>query len=324
LVVLGAATAHADPAAEQLFRDGKELVAAGKLDEGCDKLQRSQDLEKRSGTLLNLADCREKQGRLTVAWEMFLEAKSLAAQQGNELRVAEADRRIAAIVPRLAHLTVKLPPTERRHAGTVVLHDGIAMPPALYDVAAPVDPRTHVIEVRAPAYRPWKKELALAPGSTSVVEVPALKLDFAPRLRRGAIGLTFGTYRHSFEPALGVRAVVGFPASGGQIRANLTVVYAYVTPDALDPTNFFHIVAPGVAVEYLAAYRPNLAFAAGLGTGLELSYGNYNQFTTTDGWIAPRVSPVIYRKDRFEVGLHLSFVIPQGRLVGLVGLDWFL
>ena len=119
-------------------------------------------------------------------------------------------------------------------------------------------------------------------------------------------------------------ASVTFPTTDGALRAHLSIVYSYLTPEALDPDEYYHIVAPGLAVEYLAAYRPGLAFAAGLGAGVESSYAHYDEFTTTSAWIAPRVSPVIFRRGQVEVGLHLSFVIPQGRLVGLVGLDWFL
>src|SRR6188768_4170776 len=97
VVLVGVASvAHASPAAEKLFQDGKQLVAQGKLAEGCDALRRSNELEPRVGTLLNLGDCEEKRGRIATAWETFTAARSLANQKG-DARGTEADKRVTAL-----------------------------------------------------------------------------------------------------------------------------------------------------------------------------------------------------------------------------------
>jgi len=51
--------AAADPAAEKLFRDGRALLQENKLAEACAAFERSDAIEPRIGTVLNLADCRE-------------------------------------------------------------------------------------------------------------------------------------------------------------------------------------------------------------------------------------------------------------------------
>src|SRR5690349_1387185 len=70
--------AHAQPAAAQaetLFDRGRDLLAAGKIAEACDAFESSQNLDPQLTTLLNLADCREKNKQLASAWGHFLEAE---------------------------------------------------------------------------------------------------------------------------------------------------------------------------------------------------------------------------------------------------------
>src|SRR5690606_10533025 len=81
----GAAAAHAQAAeAEVLFRDGRKLIKAGKLAEGCDKIAASERLESSVGALLNLGDCREKLGELASAWAAFRKAEARAKHAGND------------------------------------------------------------------------------------------------------------------------------------------------------------------------------------------------------------------------------------------------
>lgn len=57
--------------AEVLFRQGRDLLAAGKVAEACSSFEESQKLEPAVTTLLDLAGCREKQGQLAIAWGLF-------------------------------------------------------------------------------------------------------------------------------------------------------------------------------------------------------------------------------------------------------------
>ncbi len=81
------ALAHAQAAiAEQLFRDGRELLDAGKTDEACEKFAASQRLAPAIGTQLNLATCREKQGKTATAWSLFVDVESAAQRAGDAKR----------------------------------------------------------------------------------------------------------------------------------------------------------------------------------------------------------------------------------------------
>src|SRR5436305_3826151 len=77
-LVLAAGTARAQPSgaqAETLFRQGKDLMAKGKIAEACAAFDASQKLDPTISTLLNQAACREKNEQFATAWGLFLEAE---------------------------------------------------------------------------------------------------------------------------------------------------------------------------------------------------------------------------------------------------------
>jgi hypothetical protein len=202
-VMLGAAVARAQSAeAEVLFRDGRKLIKAGKLAEGCDKLEASERLESSVGALLNLGDCRERLGELASAWAAFRKAEAAAKHAGNdEKRRAEARRRAAAVEPKLLYLVLEI---ERRVDGLVVRRDGEPVDRELWDAAVPIDPGTYEIAAAAPGYRPWRTSVPIdARLRRRVVTVPAL--EPAPQV--------------AVAPAPAAPPVVAVSAASGSRRA---------------------------------------------------------------------------------------------------------
>jgi hypothetical protein len=189
-------TARAQSAeAEVLFRDGRALIKAGKLADGCAKIEASERLETSVGTLLNLGDCREKLGKLASAWAAFRKAEGIAKHAGSEdKREGEARRRALALEPMLPALTLDVP---AKVDGLVIKRNGESVDPALIGTAMPLDPGTYVISAEAPGYRPWKTDIIVqykqkrrlsvppltrAVGTATVVSVPAEEPAPPPRL----------------------------------------------------------------------------------------------------------------------------------------------
>ncbi|NUO52768.1 MAG: tetratricopeptide repeat protein [Polyangiaceae bacterium] len=90
-------------AADVLFQEAKTLMGAGKVAEACPKFQASLELQRTLGTLMNLADCLEQQGRVGSAHRRWEEAVTLAAEQKDDRGTFAEERRkaVASRVPKL-------------------------------------------------------------------------------------------------------------------------------------------------------------------------------------------------------------------------------
>ena len=119
LFLLAAAPAAAQDAAnraaaETLFDEGVRLLKKKQFREACPKFEESLKLVDGLGTRGKLAECYEKSERLASAWGMYREVASLAARRGEYDRQREAEKRAAALEPKLSYLTIVMaaPPAE--------------------------------------------------------------------------------------------------------------------------------------------------------------------------------------------------------------------
>ena len=151
-------TAQERALAETLFRDAKVLVDASKYDEACPKLEESQRLDPKPGTMLNLAVCREKQGKLAAAWSDYLEAASLAGRNGQKDRETFARDRAAALEKEVPKLRIVVPEPV---AGIVIKLDGSILNPAAWGAATPVDAGEHLIEAAAEGYTAYSEKITV-------------------------------------------------------------------------------------------------------------------------------------------------------------------
>lgn len=152
------APAHAQPAtaqAEVLFRDGKRLISEGNITAACDAFEGSFKIDASPSTLMNLADCRERNQQYASAWAHFVETARLArmnpALQG---LAAAAKERATTVEAKLSYLIVNVP-DEARIAGLSITRDGITVDPIQWNRDIPIDGGTYKIEGKAPAYEPW-------------------------------------------------------------------------------------------------------------------------------------------------------------------------
>ncbi len=101
-----AAQQSGSAAAQVLFEEARQLMSAGHYAEACPKLEESQRIDPGSGTLMNLADCYERTGRIASAWGAFLDAEAGARLVGN---TARAGRTRTLSGPRAALTADRLP-----------------------------------------------------------------------------------------------------------------------------------------------------------------------------------------------------------------------
>lgn len=168
VVVLAGYPAVADPSATALFDEGRVLAAAGKRAEACAKFEASFALERAVGTEINLADCRERDGKLGDAWRMFDEAARTDTRPG---RARFARDRANALVARTGELVIRVfaPATPgleltingRRVASDAEVHDR-------------VEPGAVHVAVSAPERQAFATDVQATAGATTRVDVPPL------------------------------------------------------------------------------------------------------------------------------------------------------
>jgi hypothetical protein len=158
--------------AQSLFEKARQLMTDGRYDEACPLLAESQRLDAGGGTLLNLAVCHEREGRLATAWSEFGLAISVAVKDGRKDREALARARVDALAPRLSHLVVRVPSASQSPDLTITI-DGTALSPAAWGVATAVDLGSHRVEADAPGRAHWTITVLIdGESQTRAVEVP--------------------------------------------------------------------------------------------------------------------------------------------------------
>jgi hypothetical protein len=173
----GAAAQGSDTVtAEALFQEGRDLLHDDKLDAACPKLAESYRLDPATGTLIALASCHEKQGKLASAWSEYVDAASRAKTEGRADRAEGSRERAAALKPRLSTLRVEVPDVVASLASVEVRRDGVVMGRATWNAAIPIDGGHHEIEVSAPGKRAFKTSLEVKRESDQAsVRVPPLE-----------------------------------------------------------------------------------------------------------------------------------------------------
>src|SRR5690348_18176828 len=106
-IACAASVAHAQPKtgtptpsqADQLFDEGRALMAKQDFADACPKLEESQRLDPALGTLLNIGLCDEGLGKLATALAVWRDAEAQARAAGETKRQATAQEHIAALEP---------------------------------------------------------------------------------------------------------------------------------------------------------------------------------------------------------------------------------
>ena len=159
--------------AEALFQEAKALMEEGRFDAACAKLEESQRLDPAGGTLLNLARCYERAGKLATAWARFHDALAVASRDGVAVRVQTAKEAIERIAPSLSHLVVETPTSPPD--GLTVSLDGVALGRVALGAPIPVDSGEHELEAAAPDHEPWRTRIMIdGAAKRRTVTIPSL------------------------------------------------------------------------------------------------------------------------------------------------------
>jgi len=180
LLTAAATTAAAQPsgAAESLFREGKTLMAAGKIPEACAAFEGSYRKDPATSTLLNVADCREKNGQFATAWVAFIEVerRSRGSSDPSQQAINQLSQdRASRLESRRSFLTISVP-DEARVEGLAITRDGESLDAAEWNTAIPADIGQHVVEAKALGYEKWVSTIEItAEKEQRAVTVPRFK-----------------------------------------------------------------------------------------------------------------------------------------------------
>jgi hypothetical protein len=178
LLFAASRAARADESeAARLFREGRALMLEGRFAEACPMIAESQRLEPHVGTLLNLAACHERSGKVATAWVEYEKALTAARTEGQADRERLAQERIAVLEPRVPWLTVSLDPSVAQAEGLTVSLDGAPLPPALLQKEMPVDPGEHTVTAMVPGHKSFQEQFVLHESEHKTVGVTSLATE---------------------------------------------------------------------------------------------------------------------------------------------------
>ncbi|HTR52946.1 MAG TPA: hypothetical protein VMJ10_19665 [Kofleriaceae bacterium] len=111
------AAAQAPPSeADVAFKNGRDLLKAGKFAEACREFEHSEQLDPQLGTRFNIAQCDEKIGKIASALAIF---RDLAANDTNAKRKQTSSELVAQLSPRVPKLVVQVA-TAPPHLGVML------------------------------------------------------------------------------------------------------------------------------------------------------------------------------------------------------------
>lgn len=159
-------------AARSLGIQGVQLAEAGKCGEAIEKLQRAEALYHAPTILGRLGECQVKVGQIVLGTEnlnkVVREQLAPNAPQAFRDAQARAKKELDAALPRIAHLTVDIEPTDVDATVTV---GGVTVPKALIGAERPTDPGSHEVVATATGYLPAKTNVSLSEGSRHSIKL---------------------------------------------------------------------------------------------------------------------------------------------------------
>ncbi|HUQ00924.1 MAG TPA: hypothetical protein VM261_00455 [Kofleriaceae bacterium] len=203
-----------DPAAEALFDEAVVLRNAGDRAGACTRFRRSYKLSPARGTLLNIAECFEADGRLASAWAAYSALADASETAGDRERMLIARAKRAELERRLAYLTIAV---MAARPGLVVRRDDTTLSNDALGDPVPVDAGLHRVTVTALGFQSWSTEVDVTDGARRRVDVPALEPLPPPEPDRtlGAVARPPAPPRH--ERATAGRLLVLSGAASGAV-----------------------------------------------------------------------------------------------------------
>ena len=171
-----AALAQSDPQkaalASTLFDDATKAMDQKNFAEACPKLEKVVELIPDGvGARETLAECYEGAGKLASAFGALVGAEGAAMKAGQSDRAQKARDKQNALKPRVATLTLEVPPEVKAVAGLSIKRDGADVSNAEFGLPVKLDKGEHVILVNATGKAPWERRVQVNDGDRQVLKI---------------------------------------------------------------------------------------------------------------------------------------------------------
>jgi hypothetical protein len=176
-----AALAQPESIAAALFRQARQSMKVDDWKVACPKLEESQRLDPSPGTLLNLAICEERRGRLATAWTRYQELVDTTSI--DDPRAALARRAVATLDHQLSRVRIVV---GRMASGSIVNLDSTQLRRPSLGTYLPIDPGEHVITVMTPEGVRRDRHFTIQAGETVVFDLAPISQQPAPRAQVAA------------------------------------------------------------------------------------------------------------------------------------------
>ena len=158
-------------AAEALFDEARALLDAGKLNEACERFDESLAKNPNAvGTLINVAKCQARLGKIASAVATFTSARDHAREAHDEPYIAAAQENIDRLAPFVPHLSLAF--ADRAADLVITVDDRAVALSASADV--PLDPGAHDLAVKEPGHKPYREHFTIGKKDRLTKTVPAL------------------------------------------------------------------------------------------------------------------------------------------------------
>jgi hypothetical protein len=184
--------------AEAMFLDGKQRMAREDYTGACPLFAESFRLDAATGTLLALAICHERAGKLASAYREYNEALARSKQEARADREHAAREHSTALGARLSSLTLSNSQVSQL-TGLEVRVDGLVIDPNMFGKPIPIDGGEHVVEAWAPGKKTWRTTLTIA-ASIDARTVIVPQLENEPRKVAAPIARAAATQRRAPAP----------------------------------------------------------------------------------------------------------------------------
>jgi tetratricopeptide (TPR) repeat protein len=185
VVSLGSSQALAEPSsadkaiAEKLFQEGRALMEAKNYERACPKFLASFRIDRMDGSLLNLAVCHHRQGKLATAWAEYRQVLGRVKAKKRPDRVELVEKSLREIGPLIPKISFHVAHA-RSEQGLRIFRNGSEVFAAAWNTELPVDPGPQLILVTQKGKRTWEKTIEAEKSTNQVIEVPELKDEEAP------------------------------------------------------------------------------------------------------------------------------------------------